>query len=46
VNDMSETQSAVQVAAYLIMMIPSVYFLYMILKAVYIHFTTNDEDIL
>jgi hypothetical protein len=43
---MSETQSAVQVASYLIMMIPSIYFLYAVLKAVYYYFTVNDEDIL
>ncbi len=46
VKEMSEPQSTVQLIAYLIAFIPSMYFLYMILRAVYYHFTGNDEDIL
>jgi hypothetical protein len=43
---MSESTSTIQVISYLIAIIPSMYFLYRILKEVYYSITHDDEDIL
>ncbi|MCW4049987.1 MAG: hypothetical protein NWE89_09660 [Candidatus Bathyarchaeota archaeon] len=43
---MSESTSAAQIVVYLVGMLPSMYFLFMLLRAVYFSLTKNDEDIL
>ncbi len=43
---MSESISTVQVFAYLVALIPSVYFLYRIVREVIYYFNRDDSDIL
>lgn len=43
---MSESASAIQVASYLVAIIPSVYFLYRIVREVIYYFNRDDDDIL
>ena len=43
---MSETVNTMQVLSYLVAIIPSVYFLYRIVREVIYYFKRDDEDIL
>jgi len=43
---MSESTSTIQVISYIVAIVPSIYFLYRILKEVYYSLTHDDEDIL
>ena len=43
---MSESVSAIQVASYIVAIIPSVYFLYRIVREVIYYLKRNDDDIL
>jgi len=46
VKEMSESVSTVQVFAYLVAIIPSVYFLYRIVRELIYYFKRDDSDIL
>jgi hypothetical protein len=46
VKEMSESVSTVQVFAYLVAIIPSVYFLYRIVREVIYYIKRDDSDIL
>jgi hypothetical protein len=46
VKEMSESVSTVQVFAYLVAIIPSVYFLYRIVRELIYYFNRDDSDIL
>ena len=43
---MSESISAIQVASYIVAIIPSIYFLYKIVREAIYYFKHDDEDIL
>jgi hypothetical protein len=43
---MSETPSLLTVIAFVIGLIPGLYFAYMLLRGLYIYLISNDEDIL
>jgi hypothetical protein len=43
---MSESLNTIKVLSYIVAIVPSIYFLYRILKEVYYSLTHNDEDIL